>query len=87
MPGSSDPALVPIINPSRGVMPIEVATERPPSTAVTEQPLPRCATTSPSSVAGRASSSAARSTAHSTESPWKPYRRIPTSDVQCSGTG
>ncbi len=41
MPGSIDPDRVPIIRPSIGVSPIDVATDRPLSTAVTEQPLPR----------------------------------------------
>ena len=49
-----EPARVPIIRPSSGVRPMHVATERPPSTAVTEQPLPRWATTRRSSAAGRA---------------------------------
>ena len=47
IPGSIEPDRVPIIRPSSGVIPIDVATERPPSTAVTEQPPPRWATTQP----------------------------------------
>ena len=59
-------------------MPIEVQAERPPSTAVTEQPLPRCATTSAKSVSRRARAAPRRAlTAHSTDSPWNPKRRSP----------
>ena len=53
MPGSTEPDRVPIISPSSGVMPIDVEADRLPSTAVTEQPLPRWATTSPRSVSRR----------------------------------
>ena len=72
MPGSIDPARVPIIKPSSGVMPMDVATDRPPSTAVTEQPLPRWATIVRRSPAGFASSAAARSADHATDMPWNP---------------
>ena len=72
MPGSIEPLRVPIIRPSSGVRPIDVATERPPSTAVTEQPLPRCATTRRSLSAGLARSWAARSADQATDMPWKP---------------
>ena len=81
-----EPARVPIIRPSSGVKPIDVATERPPRTAVTEQPLPRCATTMSSSLAGRLGRTPARSIAHVTDSPWKPKRRIPHSVRHDSGT-
>ena len=47
MPGSTEPDRVPIISPSSGVWPMDVSTERPSRTAVTEQPLPRWATTRP----------------------------------------
>ena len=69
MPGWTDPARVPIISPSYGVKPIGVSTERPPSIAVTEQPEPRCATTSARSSRERSSSSDARRTAQVTERP------------------
>jgi hypothetical protein len=39
--GSTSPDRVPITSPSSGVKPIEVSTERPPSIAVIEHPLPR----------------------------------------------
>ena len=87
MPGSIDPERVPIIRPSIGVSPIDVATDRPSSTAVTEQPLPRWATTRASSLAGRPSNSAARRVDHSTDSPWNPKRRVPYSRCQRQGTG
>ena len=86
-PGSTEPERVPIIRPSSGVMPIEVQAERPASTAVTEQPLPRCATTSARSEDGVSSSSAARAVAHSTDSPWKPNRRRPCRSVHDAGSG
>ncbi len=41
MPGSASPERVPITKPSSGVKPRLVSTERPRSTAVIEQPLPR----------------------------------------------
>ena len=66
-------------------MPIEVQAERPASTAVTEQPLPRCATTSARSEDGVSSSSAARDVAHSTDSPWKPNRRRPCRSIHAVG--
>ena len=44
------PERVPITSPSSGVSPIVVSTDRPPSTAVALQPLPRCATTRARSV-------------------------------------
>ena len=81
MPGSIEPARVPIIRPSSGVMPIDVSTDRPPSTAVTEQPLPRWATTSRAPRRARPSSSAGPPTDHATDRPWKPYRRMPQSLV------
>ena len=37
-PGSTEPARVPIIKPSKGVNPIVVAIATPPLTAVAEQP-------------------------------------------------
>ena len=46
-PGSTEPERVPIARPSSGVKPIDVATDAPCQTAVTEQPLPRWATTMP----------------------------------------
>ena len=39
--GSMSPERVPITRPSSGVSPIDVSTERPPSIAVTDAPLPR----------------------------------------------
>ena len=85
IPGSIEPARVPIIRPSSGVIPIDVSTDRPPSTAVTEQPLPRWATTSRSPSTGRPRSSAARATDQATDRPWKPKRRMPQSRNQASG--
>ena len=83
-----EPEQVPIIRPSSRVMPIDVQAERPASTATcTEQPLPRCATTSARSEDGMASSSAARAMARSTDSPWKPNRRRPSSSVHEAGRG
>ncbi len=64
--------------PSSGLKPIVVSTERPSRTAVTEQPPPRWQTTR--------RGTATRSAAHWTESPWKPYRRIPHSSRQRAGT-
>ena len=63
-PGSTEPERVAIGTPSSGLKPIVVSTERPSSTAVTEQPPPRWQTTS-----RRARTCSA---AHCTESPWKP---------------
>ena len=85
MPGSTEPERVPIINPSSGVKPIEVETDLPASTAVTEQPLPRWATTRPRD-GDDPRSAADRSTAHDTDSPWKPKRRMPHSLNHESGT-
>ena len=39
--GSIEPVLVPITTPSSGVKPMDVSTHLPPSTAVTDEPLPR----------------------------------------------
>ena len=39
--GSMSPERVPMTSPSSGVSPIDVSTERPPSIAVTDAPLPR----------------------------------------------
>ena len=68
-------------------MPIDVSTDRPPSTAVTEQPLPRCATTRQRS--GDRATQQRRGTLddHATDRPWKPKRRMPQSRTQPSGTG
>ena len=41
MEGSTEPERVPMIRPSRGVKPMVVSTDLPPSTAVIEEPLPR----------------------------------------------
>ena len=40
-PASTSPQRVPMIKPSAGVNPIEVSTERPWSTAQSDEPLPR----------------------------------------------
>jgi hypothetical protein len=40
------PERVPIVSPSRGEYPIVVATDRPPSIAQIEAPLPRCSASS-----------------------------------------
>ncbi len=84
-PGSIEPERVPIITPSSGVMPIEVSAERPASTAVTEQPLPRWATTSRGP--GRFRSAAARAAAHATEIPWKPNFRTPHAACHSAASG
>ena len=41
IPASRSPERVPMGRPARGVKPMEVSTLLPPSTAVTEEPLPR----------------------------------------------
>ncbi len=78
---------MPIIRPSSGVMPIEVDADEPSQTAVTEHPLPKWATTMPSSDARRPSRRAASRTDQATDNPWNPYRRTPQSRVQAAGTG
>ncbi len=60
--GSKSPDLVPMISPSSGVNPIEVSTDRPPSTAVAEQPAPSCNVISFTSSTGLAVISEKRST-------------------------
>ena len=72
IPGATEPERVPIIRPSSVVMPIDVQRERPSATAVTEQPLPRCATTSASVSDATSSSSPTRVTDHATDNPWNP---------------
>ena len=59
-PGSMDPERVAMTNPSSGVKPIVVSTERPPSTAARDAPAPRWQVTMRSSSAGRPTISAAR---------------------------
>ena len=54
--GSMSPERVPMTSPSSGVRPIEVSTERPPRSAQTDAPLPRCSTIWWSSASGRPSS-------------------------------
>ena len=55
------PARVPIVSPANGVKPIDVSTDLPPSTAVTEPPLPMWAVIIFVSSIGLPSNSAARS--------------------------
>src|SRR5438128_319404 len=76
--GSIAPERVAIGTPSSGLYPIVVSTDRPSCTAVTEQPPPRWQTTRRGTLTC--------SDAHCTESPWKPYRRIPHSSCQRRGT-
>ena len=73
IPGSIEPARVPIIRPSSGVIPIEVSTDRPPidrghGAAAAEMGDDEARGRRP----GGPSSSAARRTDHATDSPWKP---------------
>ena len=70
------PERVPITSPSSGVNPMEVSIERPPSTAVTEAPLPRWNTICLSSASGRPRKTAEASLTNLCDVPWKPYRRI-----------
>jgi hypothetical protein len=60
MPGSTEPLRVAIMSPSSGVKPMVVSTDRPPSTAEAEHPLPRWQMTRRSSSGGRPSIAAAR---------------------------
>ena len=88
IPGSIEPERVPIIRPSSGVMPIDVSTDRPRSTAVTEQP-PAEVRDDEREVSGRTVRAArppAR-TDHATDRPWKPYRRMPHVVRHVAGTG
>ena len=55
------PDRVPMTRPSSGVRPIEVSTDRPPSIAVTDAPLPRWKTICLSSARGRPTNAAAAS--------------------------
>ena len=83
--GRSSPSASPSGTPSSGVRPMVVSTERPSSTAVTEQPLPRWQTTSrPQRSAPRIR--AACSWHHATLSPWKPKRRRPWRSVHARGS-
>ena len=61
MPASRSPERVPIGRPASGVKPMEVSTDLPPLTAVTDEPLPRWQEMSLSSSIGRPSMAAARS--------------------------
>ena len=85
-PGIDRPAARPIISPSSGVKPIEVSTDTPFLTAVTDAPLPRWATThrKPSS---RRAISAARPAQYPWLNPWNPNRRRPHRSVQSNGSG
>ena len=58
-PGSMLPARVAITRPSSGVIPIVVSTLRPPRTAQSDAPAPRCAVTSARSSGARPSRAAA----------------------------
>ncbi|MPN04558.1 hypothetical protein SDC9_151799 [bioreactor metagenome] len=75
MPASMSPTRVPMGRPATGVKPMEVSTLFPPSTAVTEEPLPRWQVMIFSSPAGLPSISAARAATYMWEVPWNPYRR------------
>ena len=70
--GSMSPDRVPITRPSSGVSPIDVSTERPPSIAVTEAPLPRWNTICLSSASGRPRNAAAASLTNLCDVPWNP---------------
>ena len=59
-PASTSPQRVPMISPSAGVKPIVVSTERPWSTAQSDEPLPRWQLTSRSSFGRRFRNCAAR---------------------------
>ncbi len=50
--GSMSPDRVPITSPSNGDRPIDVITDRPPSTAQADAPLPRCRVTRRSDSSG-----------------------------------
>ena len=58
--------------PARGVKPMEVSTDLPQSTAVTEEPLPRWQEISLSSSGFLSSMTAARAATYLWEVPWKP---------------
>ena len=66
------PARVPMGRPARGVKPMEVSTLLPPSTAVTEEPLPRWQEMSFRLSMGLPSISAAREATYLWLVPWKP---------------
>ena len=70
--GSMSPERVPMTSPSSGVRPIDVSTERPPSIAVTEAPLPRWSTICLSSASGRPRNAAAASATNLCDVPWNP---------------
>jgi hypothetical protein len=60
MAGSQSPLRVPMRRPSRGVNPMEVSTETPPSMAAIEAPLPKWQEIIFNSSIGRLTASAAR---------------------------
>ena len=61
--------------PARGVKPMEVSTDLPPSTAAMEEPLPRWQEMSLTSSGFLPSIAAARPATYLWLVPWKPYRR------------
>ena len=71
--GSTEPVLVPITTPSRGVKPIEVSTDLPPLTAVMEEPLPRWHETILRSSTFLPIASARALETNLWDVPWKPY--------------
>ena len=71
--GSTLPERVPIITPSRGVNPIVVSTDLPPSTAVMEEPLPRWHETIFRSLISLPIASARAADTNLCDVPWKPY--------------
>ena len=72
IPASRSPDRVPMGTPARGVKPMEVSTLFPPSTAVTEEPLPKWQVMIFSSSMGFPSMAAARPATYLWEVPWKP---------------
>ena len=74
--GSISPLLVPIGRPARGVSPMEVSTDLPPSTAVILDPFPRWHTISLVSLISLPISSASLLDTKLWLVPWKPYLLI-----------
>ena len=70
--GSTSPERVPMTRPSSGVIPMEVSTETPPSTALTEQPPPRWQVTRRSRATSAPRCSAALRVMYWWLGPWKP---------------
>ena len=74
--GSRSPERVPMTMPSRGVMPMDVSTHLPSTTADREEPLPRWQMTRRRPLpSAEPSISAARLETKRWDVPWKPYLR------------